>query len=854
MSHLSVIRCCVVLGIGIAICLAGVTPVVAIDDPAREYLRGLRERRLFSVAESYCLRELDDPELSAADRVELTVELSRTMADHAAWRSGQEQTELWERALSIVSDELQREPESPRREMLLLQAAAVPAEQAELLAWQTRISPYDAALQSRAVATLQTAVRGLSEVETQLAARQRTARMPSAAERAAGALTPADIRLLSQEARLRMASLSVELGRLLPPGIDRTAALHDAETRLSALLRESLPDQFDWEAQLLRVQNTRLRGELDQAESLADAILRDQPAAPVRTRAVAELVRIELARDRPDLALQRLLAEQEQQRVLPDELRCLNVESLLAARDAALSRDDPMLADDLLAEAARIADESGGPWGARSRALVTVAREGAQYGPEATASLLAGRAAYQNGDREAAARHYAEAAAAVRDAGRLDAAPELLFTRASILLEAGDFEQAAGEFLAVADDPNAAARAAKAHLLHAYCLGKLWEERATQARREAYSAALEAHRQRFAADPTFIDATWMLAAFEEARQQWTRALELYVAIPTDHARGPAARARVAALYEQVLQRLREIGQPPDQWEDLAVAQLTEYLDTMPLPPARLSALDADVALRLARILLNHREPDYSSADALLDRVIGSSQTAAREAEVNGSTADPVWAALQNVATQLRIVSLAGQDRLSDALAILDSLPQSDPKVLLGVLNGLSEMAAGIRPERKRALGELQLKAAETLDAQRDQLDPADARLLDHCLAQAFSAVGRPNDAIAVYEQLLADAPRDKQLLRKAAELLSESSQRTAWETAKTYWRRLEALEQPGSKAWLSARLQVAATCLKLGQTEECRKLLSVTRVLYPELGGPELKAEFDALQAEVDAR
>ena len=50
MSRLPVIRRLVALAIGIAVCLAGVTPAAGIDDPAREYLRGLRERRLFSVA------------------------------------------------------------------------------------------------------------------------------------------------------------------------------------------------------------------------------------------------------------------------------------------------------------------------------------------------------------------------------------------------------------------------------------------------------------------------------------------------------------------------------------------------------------------------------------------------------------------------------------------------------------------------------------------------------------------------------------------------------------------------------------------------------------------------------------
>jgi tetratricopeptide (TPR) repeat protein len=515
-------------------------------------------------------------------------------------------------------------------------------------------------------------------------------------------------------------------------------------------------------------------------------------------------------------------------------------------------RGDQRLADDLLAEAERIVEQLPGPWGTRATALLSMAREGAAYGNDVAAKVLAGRAAFQDGDAAGAVKLYAEAVELARSADRGDVVPELLFTRASILLQAGDFEQAGVDFAAAAEDPLAGARAPQAHLLYAYCLGKLWEERPTQSRREAYAAALNAHRTRFANEPTFLEATWMLAAFEEARQQWTVALELYATIPTDHQRGMAARSRVAALYEQVLDRVREIGQAAESWEDLAVAQLTEYLDTMPLPPSRLAPLEADVALRLARILLNHRTPDYASADALLDRVIGSSQTAAREAEVSGQPADPAWTALYNVATQLRIVSLAGQDRLDEALVILESLPESDPKVLLGVLNGLSEMAVGIRPERQRALGELQLKAAEALRDHRDQLDAESVRLLNDCLAQAYVALDRPNDATAVYEQLLADSPGDRRLLKAVAALLAESIHSMAWEKSKGYWRRLEALEQPGSPEWLAARLEVATISLKLGQREECQKLLSVTRVLYPELGGPELKAKFDALESDLN--
>jgi tetratricopeptide (TPR) repeat protein len=843
-------RVIVSLAVVSACCLTDAA--VGLDGPSRAYLKGLRDRRLFSVAETYCFRRLDDPELSAAERIDYTVELSRALVQHAAWRTGQEQEELWARARSVVDDELRRDPEHPRSDALRLQLTLVPAAKAQLLAWQTQIAPFDDALRSRAIEQLQSVLKTLSEIEVHLSERTRLARNPSPADRAAGAPTPGDLRDLAQEAGLTLAAINVELGRLLPAGAERTAAVQEAETRLGSLVRQALPDEMEWEARLLRIQAARLGGQLDQAQSLVDALLRSEPPPFVRARGLAESIRVDLARERPDDALARLLAEQQQSPAISEELRGLNVEALLAAREAALIRGDQQLADELLAEAERTLQQVKGPWGARAGALLSIARDGAAYGNDVAAKVLAGRAAFQNGDAAAAANLYAEAVSLARAAQRADIVPELLSTRASILLQSGDYEQAARDFIAVAEDPLAGDRAAQAHLLYAYCLGKLWEERATQSRREAYATALNEHRTRFADDPTFVEATWMLAAFEEVRQQWTVALELYATIPTDHERGPAARARVSALFEQVLARLREIGRETDSWEDLAVAQLTGYLDAMPPSPARLAPLEADVVLRLARILLNHRSPDYVAADAQLDRVIGSSQAAIREAETGGQQPDPAWTARYNVAIQLRIVSLAGQNRVNEALTILESLPVSDPKALLAVLNGLSEVSAGSDDERKRALGELQLKAAEPLLERPDQLEADDARLLDACLAQAYVAVDRPNDAIAVYERLLAGAPHDRRLLRTAAELLAESSNTAAWEKSQRYWLRLEELEKPGTPQWFAARLQVATMSLKLDRREECRKLLNVTRVLFPELGGPEVSVKFEALQAELD--
>ena len=66
--------------------------------------------------------------------------------------------------------------------------------------------------------------------------------------------------------------------------------------------------------------------------------------------------------------------------------------------------------------------------------------------------------------------------------------------------------------------------------------------------------------------------------------------------------------------------------------------------------------------------------------------------------------------------------------------------------------------------------------------------------------------------------------------------------------------KLESLRQPGSRKWFEARYGVARTCFDLKQYGECRKLTGVTRLLYPELGGKEMRGKFTKLQQSAEKK
>jgi len=820
------------------------------DELVRQYLSGLRARRLFSVAETYCLSRLGEETLLPAERAELVVELSRTFAEHATYRTGVEQRELWERAQSLLAEQIRDDPHNPLRPLIELQAAVVPAAHAEMLAWQSESAPYDQSLRRDAIAALESALAGLRVVEERQAELSRDYRNPTEQERADGALMPSQVKQLSESAAFHAARISLWLGELQEPGIARTAALHDAQQRLQTLARSRVPSVHTWESRLLLIRVYRTRDEWAQARSQATLLLQSQPPAEIEDRAVAELARLDVLEGRPADAMERLGVQEQQRGRLSDELAAVEVQALLAARAAALNSGDLTLAADLWSAAEAAARGAAGPWRARADGLLEQAMITKRYGGELAAQVQAASAAYARGDVDSALQHYA---AAIEDIGDADPSirRELLSTRGSILLRQGDFDGASRDFAVIATTAETPKQRAEADLLYAYCLGKAWEQRQTQRRREAYTAALTDHLTKFEGQATATEATWMLATFQEQRRQWTQALELYRAIPADHPHGQSARARIAALYELILERLRELGQPTDEWEDRATRELTRFLDTMPLPPERLDVFDAETVLRLARIVLNHRRPNYRDSGALLDRILASEEVARRDAEVQGTPRNSGWDAIRHSALQLRIVSLAGQDRIDEAHAVLDSLEAGGHTALLSVLNGLAEISKGIPADRQRALAELQLRTALRIDEQRGTLEPPAARLLDNCLAQSYAALDRTTDALAVYERILKQSPHSKSVLRAAAELLDDQDDEGMLEAARNYWRRLESMEAAGTPDWMDARWHVADCTLRLGRRDECRKLIAVTKLLYPGFGEPALAERFAELESRL---
>lgn len=819
------------------------------EETAANFFQGLRERRLFNLAESYCLQRLSRPNLPADQRIDLTLELAATQSEHAKFVAEAEATEFWNKARAEIEELLARDPGNPRRILLEAEVAFISVTEGEWARWQADLMPYDETYRSQARTVLSAAVINLRELEQRIAAQARKA--APARTGARRELRPFEVRALLLEVRYRLAAALLNQAAIADVP-NRTDGLHEAEKLLRALTESLGGEDITWGSWVMLAECYRLLGDGIHALAVLKAIETRKPAPEVIDRVTAERVRLLLI-EQQDLGAQKVISEYAKTRQpLPGELALLHVQVLGRLVRALRAKQADAAATELLGlietQVEQVVRDTGGYWSYRCALVMDQLRDEQKYGVEVAPLVRRAQAEYTRRRLAAAVESYGRAAAEARRTGKEELAFTLAFQRASILTQEKKWDDAASSFRELVQKFPGNPKAVDADLLAAFALGKLYEDKQTKARREQYIEALEAHRKAYAGHPSEAEATWMLAQLEERREQFTVALKLYRQIPNGHARGPAAQIGMARCYDKILHRLRELGEPAGPWEGEAIAALESML---PLPSIGTSHFDlqqSEIAVRLARILLQRQPANFTAADRLLARVFaGLAAIPPAEEAKPGENDERVG--LQTQATQLRVVSLAGQGKAQDARKLLDQLSATSPSELLRILNGIARIVAAAQPQSRRDLGELQFEAAQKLARRRSELTPVEQRRLDECLASAYMATGQSKLAIQTYEALMKSAPRDKALLTAYAEVLSRCDTQPCRDKAHTTWKTIESLSPAGSNEWLAARLHVCQALLDLGDAPAALKLLKVTRLLYPKLGGDTLRAKFGELEA-----
>ncbi|HVJ68250.1 MAG TPA: hypothetical protein VM510_09715, partial [Caulifigura sp.] len=406
-------------------------------------------------------------------------------------------------------------------------------------------------------------------------------------------------------------------------------------------------------------------------------------------------------------------------------------------------------------------------------------------------------------------------------------------------VEARQFPEALTECDLVLRNAPSPSVAARASLLAAYCRGQIWSASRQPADRQSYQSALTEHLNRFAADETSGDAAWMLGSLAEQAGDWSAVVDADRRIPPAHPRAEESLARSVRAAKSALDEIHAAGgktsgnKTPEQWS--AEAQL---LASRLLKPGGRDLLAARRILAAATLLAAMPQPDFSRILNLLDQI--PSPPPETDAEK--------WQQLGQEAAALRLVCLTSTGQFADAAATLEQLRSISLTELLTVLRKLSDSGRQLGGPARAELGQLEIKTIQRIRLQGAALSPSEQQLLLECEAEALFATGQYDEAARMFGQAAIAKP---DLMPRVAESLTLTGKKDDLQRARGLWQQIAAKEKQGTRPWFEARLKLARVLLALGQKNDCRQLIATTRIIYEDLGGPDLKQAFDTLEQET---
>ena len=817
------------------------------EDLIGRYYVGLRQRSLYVVAEEYAVNQLARISLLPRQRAELTSELAQTLIEHGSVSNAAEREALWAEAERILGEYLQNNAHDLVALRVVCEQALLPYRYGETLAWESQFAPGNSSLRqaakdkfTQARSTISDAIEKLSQSGT-----------PSPQEFADGALDRSELKLMEFQLGYLRIKTAVLLADLEEDFAHKTRLLSEADADIRALLRSKIDAPISVEAKLLRAVIARHREQFEQSEAVLRSLEIEANEYGLTDRILAEQVRLAIDQQRVDVALEIVNTRIQSGPLIADELRAVAVDALLAAWQLAGLRREPELQKELLVQAKHFDSQTHGKWQQFTHARLNNILQESDLGTDLAQLIRDAQIKYQSGEFLEAIDGFRGAAALAEQSGRTDRAIDFAFTVGSIQIQLEDWQAAAKTFGEILSTHKTHQRAADAGLMKCYALGRIYHAEPSQAAREQYEESLRTHEESFSKTESASEAAWMLAIHLEQRLQWTDAIGEYRRIPADDLRFDTASLRILLLYEKILNRLRQLNGDVSIWESQLLEEISRINDQFPQTRLFQSLDQTRTGLKVAQLLLQHSRRWYDVADIWLARIKDTVEAQKQEAVRREEPIPAEWQQIDRGASQLRIVSLAGQQRLAEAQELMFRLGETSPEAMLGILLGLTELTSRVDPDRQVDLGRLQLEAVRRLATARGELSPENQFLLDGAHAEALIAIGNLHEAATMYEELVAKFPKDQKLIEKLIEVLMLSGRRQDLERARTCWTAYERLQKTGSPKWISARLEIAKLSKDLGDYDGARKLLGVTRTLYPQLGTPELKADVTALLEEL---
>ncbi len=746
------------------------------------YLEELRRRGNTLEVEAICRRELARTDLKEDARASLTVVLMQTLADRAITEPPDLRAALFSEAEEAGRAFLESRSEHPKSVLIRLQAAINGALGGQVARLEAEAAGGARRSFESARDALRAAVRRFEDVHGDVEVLLR--RRPPSSDFSRDELVN-----LEKSVRHKWAEALTELATCFPvESPDRVDLLGRASALLAPLSGGDERHPLTWQARIDRIRCERLLGHHDDATQALAALAAANPPEETALLAAAEAMRLALSTGRLDEAVALFERMPTLDAAHPKTLALAALDVSLEAKRHAMEAGDPAAArtwggrvESLLREIARL---YGPYWG--RRAEMQAARYAGKVESNDTAMLMrAGALAVEEDRPDEAVSFYDRARAAAVAEGNTSGAFEAGYAAAAVEHRRERSAEAFGRFRDIALTATQNPLAPEAHLLAAWHAGRLLDRAGpeeTQA--ETKFADILAEHLRFWPDASTADPVrHQLGLLHERAGRQREAIEVYQRISTGFSAYPEVLESIGRCITALAAKTP--ADAPRLASDAAAWFDNLVRGSDGQLPQRWSPSARAAAVEAARFYLETPE-DASRAEPLL----------------RAALADPEGAPSQwrSRAQALLIAALAVAGKREEALALTN--------------------------------------------AQLDAADPAGRAALERTQAELLAKTAGRAEALAAFETLVENHPRDAAVRRRYAELLAEGSDRACLEKSLVQWRVLAEGLKPDTPEWFGAKYQTAEMHYRLGNREQAARVVTVLRITRPELGGPEMKARF----------
>ncbi len=812
--------------------------VVALRDV--QFLEGLRGRGLFELAEKYCLDELAKSDVNDARRADLTIELSRTFAQHAAESQDDVAASLWQKARQVVDDFARQHPRHPKLLLIRAQGALASLAQGEMARETAELSNGQPRGFDAARDLLRGAIGRLRKLDEDLAAEIKRRNSTSAAKAGDAQLSMSELISLEMNLRHQWARSLENQARCYPPGsADRVNSLSQAVELLEELARLDLEAPLAWSSRLDEIVCLQLLEDFATAERKLAALEKANPPPDVLSKLQAQRIHLPLARGRLDEALSEAARGASRAGTDGAEVQYARLEAYVKAWQRAIERPDAAAASKWEKTAVDQVDSieraGGATWMRKAEALWAGSLAAAPGTTSARALATAAAGYYRGGRLDQALAAYdrsAQQAHDERDAAQAFAAS---LAAAAIERERQHDRSAIDRYrklaLAWPENPHAG----EAHLLAVHGAAQL-AARQKPPKLDEYERLLREHVATWPAGATASQAWWWLGRLKEHQHAYQEAIAAFRGVRPDDAQYVGAVEAIGRCYLALCEAARRGGKPGTAAADEALAYFEQVIAPGGKDPAKWSEAARAAVLAVARISLAEVPGGAAKAEERLHSALSGAPDAPR-----------AW---KNAALAVLVPMLAARGRIAQAEDLLKQMPIDASADALAMALALADVRTRANGEAKRKLAALEIVAIDDLLLRRDEVDAPTVQRILRQRAEALADSGRRTEAIEALESLAKDNPRDGQTQELLASRLMAGGDAASLQAALVKWREVAAKSRPASPRWFRAHYGLARTQLELGERTQARLTIKRVESVGGDFGGGQLKARFQRLVAE----